>query len=509
MPRCSTSPRRGRWRAATGSGSRTASPASRTMSPSSSSNLSSAASATARSSRPTCSARAFARPLLDQRLRVGRGMSQGLRMVALLRAPRRAVPWRLAVAAAICFASVAAAGSAGAKTKAVVLAQTPLVGGVTDTSATLVVRTSKPATVVVHYGIGLLDSATVPVATRSAHDEGAHVELGGLLPETRYSYAVEINHKQTPGVFGFSTFASPTHERSFTFVAFSDQDTPRPAPAYAAGAAENPAFAVQLGDLTHLLLAPKGTKLKVQDWWRLNVGATASSPAGKSFSSAIAGSFPYVHIWDDHDYGTADGDRTFKYRLQAMQGFQDDFPTYPLSSLGQGFWQSFRYAQAEVFVLDLRSARDSDKDPDSAKKSMLGAAQKAWLLNGLRTSTATWKFVVSSSVWNPHSKQDDSWALYKHEQDEIVDFIRTNSITGVIFMSGDIHSGGAIDNGTNSYFPEISVPNTNAQSTTCTGDEGCGTWSEGYDVGAEFDGYAAFHVTPDSVTIEAMRTNGE
>jgi alkaline phosphatase D len=233
----------------------------------------------------------------------------------------------------------------------------------------------------------------------------------------------------------------------------------------------------------------------------------ASSPAGKSFSSAIAGSFPYVHIWDDHDYGTADGDKTFKYRSAAMHAFKDDFPTYRLGSPGQGFWQSFRYAQAEVFVLDLRSARDPDKKPDDANKSMLGDLQKAWLLNGLRTSTGTWKFIVSSSVWNPHSKQDDSWAEFKHEQDEIVDFIRTNSITGVIFMSGDIHSGGAIDNGTNSYFPEISVPNTNTQSTTCTGDEGCGTWSEGYTVGAQYDGYAAFHVTPDSVTIEAMGTN--
>ena len=192
-----------------------------------------------------------------------------------------------------------------------------------------------------------------------------------------------------------------------------------------------------------------------------------------------------------------------------MQAFKDDFPTYPLSSPGQGFWQRFRYAQAEVFVLDLRSARDPDAKPDSGTKTMLGATQKAWLLDGLRTSTATWKFIVSSSVWNPHSKQSDSWALYQHEQNEIVDFIHSSSITGVIFMSGDIHSGGAIDNGTNSYFPEISVPNTNTQSSTCTGGGGCGTWSEGYTVGAQYDGYAAFYVTPDSVTLEAKGIYGE
>ena len=414
--------------------------------------------------------------------------------------------WGPALAASICFASTAAGPSDAALARAVV-AQTPLLGAATDTSAVLVVRTSKPATVVVHYGTGVLDSATAPVVTKSTHDNAVHIALEGLLPETTYSYAVEINTVLDPSIFGFTTFPAQTDERSFTFVAFADQDTPRPAPAYAAGASENPAFVIQLGDFTHLAVGPKTAKLTVKDWWRLNLSSTASSPAGQSFSSAIAGSFPFVHIWDDHDYG--DGDRTYKYRSVAMQAFKDDFPTYPLSSPSQGLWQRYRYAQAEIFVLDLRSARDPDAKPDSGTKTMLGATQKAWLLDGLRTSTATWKFIVSSSVWNPHSKQSDSWALYKHEQNEIVDFIRSNSITGVIFMSGDIHSGGAIDNGTNSYFPEISVPNTNTQSSTCTGGGGCGTWSEGYTVGAQYDGYAAFYVTPDSVTLEAKGKDGE
>ena len=80
-------------------------------------------------------------------------------------------------------------------------------------------------------------------------------------------------------------------------------------------------------------------------------------------------------------------------------------------------------------MLDLRSACDPDAKPDSATKTMLRATQKAWSLDGLRTSTATWQFIVSSSVWNPHSKQSDSWALYQHEQNEIVEFIRSNYFT--------------------------------------------------------------------------------
>jgi alkaline phosphatase D len=411
------------------------------------------------------------------------------------------------IAAAACLAS-AAPGVAHTGTSTPVLAQTPLVGGVTDTSAVVVVRSTKPATVVVHYGVGLLDSATSPVTTLSGDDDAGHFTLDGLLPETTYSYSVEINGVLDANVFSFRTFPPATEQRSFTFLAYADQDTTpsSPAPAWAAGAAENPAFVVQLGDFTHTSGATKN-KRKINDFWRINRIATTSTPAGLDFSAAIAGSFPLVHIWDDHDYGLNNGDRKFKYRSLAMRAFGDDFPTYPLGS-SQGFWQSFRYAQAEVFVLDLRSQRDPDGKTDDATKTMLGATQKAWLLNGLLTSTATWKFIVSSSVWNPHSKPVDSWAQYQHEQDEIVDFIRTNAITGVIFMSGDIHSSGAIDNGTNSYFPEISVPHTNLDETACTGGGICGTWSEGFTAGHTDGGYAKFIVTPDSVTLEAKGTSG-
>ena len=183
--------------------------------------------------------------------------------IEILRVAKWICLWGPALAASICFASIAAGGSDAAVARAVV-AQTPLLGAVTDTSAVLVVRTSKPATVVVHYGTGVLDSATAPVVTKSTHDNAAHIALEGLLPETTYSYAVEINTVLDPSIFSFTTFPAQTDERSFTFVAFADQDTPRPAPAYAAGASENPAFVIQLGDFTHLAVGPNDSEADSQ-----------------------------------------------------------------------------------------------------------------------------------------------------------------------------------------------------------------------------------------------------
>jgi hypothetical protein len=78
----------------------------------------------------------------------------------------------LVVAAATCVASTAAAVADGAPTKVPGFVQTPLVGGVNDTSAVIVVRTAKAATVVVHdraHGRRLLG---VPRDTRLGDDRG-------------------------------------------------------------------------------------------------------------------------------------------------------------------------------------------------------------------------------------------------------------------------------------------------------------------------------------------------
>ena len=101
-------------------------------------------------------------------------------------------------------------------------------------------------------------------------------------------------------------------------------------------------------------------------------------------------------------------------------------------------------------MLDLRSQRDPNSVSDSPSKSILGAEQKAWMKEGLLRATATWKFIMSTVPFNPTSKRSDSWAAFQTERHEIVEFIETNGISNVIIISGDIHSGGALDNGINS-----------------------------------------------------------
>lgn len=94
-------------------------------------------------------------------------------------------------------------------------------------------------------------------------------------------------------------------------------------------------------------------------------------------------------------------------------------------------------------------------------QSMLGAEQKAWFLERLRTSTAPWKLwgnTVAMIDWRtdyhnlppgvgpkwPTSDyalfEDDDWSAYRTERAEILNFIRKERIAGFVTLAGDRHA---------------------------------------------------------------------
>ena len=136
---------------------------------------------------------------------------------------------------------------------------------------------------------------------------------------------------------------------------------------------------------------------------------------------------------------------------------------------------------------------------------MLGPKQKTWLKDRLLRSTARWKFFVTSVPFNPTSKPRDSWGAYVAERTELVDFIKANGIAGVVIISGDVHLGGAIDNGTNSDFPEMNVPFANPGFADMTAH---GIWSEGFIPGARHPGFGLFEVSQDAVDMHVIGYDG-
>lgn len=396
----------------------------------------------------------------------------------------------------------------------------PLAGGVTDHSADIWVRTNERAEVQIEYST---DSAMqnaqtgAPQTTDADGDFTTIAKIPNLAPRTEYFYNVRVNDvPQFAAPYPrFETFASRGDTTPFRFVFLSDFRTvsriTQQVDTFPHAAAEKPDFVILGGDFDHR--NPDTLDAKREMFRDLYTAANGM----EDFVKQVLPNLALVHFWDDHDYGDNNTDKTYPHKALSLQVLKEYFPLYPIPA--QGDWQSFSYGDADFFVLDARSQRDPPKGPNGPEKSMLdgddlGAeGQLAWLLNGLKNSTATWKFIVSPVIFNPTTKNRDGWGAYPDERAAILDFIRSNHIPGVIILSGDLHAG-AIDDGTNSGLPELVVPTANDGFdkrclTEPTGN--VGIWSVGHygdASGAPCNGYAVVTVEDSRVLLQVKDSQG-
>ena len=404
--------------------------------------------------------------------------------------------------------------------EAQVLTHGPVVGGVTASGASVFIRTNTSASVTLRYGTDpdlqsylVSDSAT----TDAASDFTAIIPLSGLAPETTLYLNVVVDDAPqflSPPYPSFATFPSAGSSRDFKFVVFTDFNTVASlvadVPTFTSAAAEFPAFVFIGGDFDHS--NPQTLADKRQMFKNLYDPAT---PFMSGFVPLILWRFPIAHQWDDHDAGLNNLDKNYSDWNLTQQVFQEYTPTYPLPPVTPGIWQNFSYAQADFFILDCRSQRDSWLDPEGPDKSMLdgnnlgATGQFQWLENSLLTSSARWKIIFTSVITNPSTKQNDAWGAYPTEWNTLKTFINSNHITGVVFVAGDLHLG-AIDNGTQAGFPEMCVPKPNETVHTgwCASDA-TGTWSEGYyDEMCSGYGLVTILQNPDRLILEVKDQDG-
>jgi alkaline phosphatase D len=157
---------------------------------------------------------------------------------------------------------------------------------------------------------------------------------------------------------------------------------------------------------------------------------------------------PVYVIWDDHEVRN-DFSGPFDEQMPAgRQALREYWPIASPEDDPNRMYRSIRYgADLELFILDTRQYRSRNEDKDGPFKTMLGAAQLKWLLEGLRASTATWK-VIATSV--PLSVEkvglgNDGWGYepsgtgFGRERQVIVDAILGQTIKNVVFLAGDVH----------------------------------------------------------------------
>lgn len=403
----------------------------------------------------------------------------------------------------------------------------PVVGAVTESSARVFARTDQAAEVTIRYSetedfAGAITGTTEQ--TTAEHDFTTILPLTGLEAATVYYLDLVVDGvpQLAPPYPRFKTFPVPGTPAPFKVVVLNDfgenGSSKRPVPGkvrtFERASEENPDFVIIGGDFGHHnrdTLQDKRQQRK--DFY------TIPSPAGRytEFIRKILYRYPVAHVWDDHDFGGNNADKNYPFRDLSYQVLNEYFPVYPLSPYGD--WQKFSYADADFLMLDSRSQRDPNDDPNDLFKSMLdgndlgSAGQLEWLKQGLVDSTATWKFIITPVTFNTSLVKPDSWRRFRYERKQLVDFITSNKITGVIMISGDAHMG-ALDDGTHSDFPEMLVPPPNL--SRCATASRPGKWSHGVywsgrPNGPPCNGYGVIsvHENPAKVRLLVKDTEGK
>lgn len=338
---------------------------------------------------------------------------------------------------------------------------------------------------------------SLPVLPES--DFNVQFSLTGLSAGTTYAYRLRSDSGliTTDEAFFTTVKANP---KSLSLAVFGDFAPPeRAMPGLRAAGVKRPDLLAVIGDLDHRGPAKDpstryyylpGQEDIVLENMR-NMRREVLDPAkalGADFHEAVTASTPtrsqapLYYVWDDHDYCVNNADATCPFAPQAHQAYREFFPAGDaVACAANPIWRRLSYGTlADVFLLDSRSERVAG--------SMLGACQRQWLLDNLLASTATWKVLLSPLTFNPATKPFDAWGAFQDERLQILNYVRDLGIHNVIVLSADIHSGGAIDDGTNAGLPEVSVPHANMPytwvNTYCREDDGyilstSGSWTLG------------------------------
>ncbi len=153
----------------------------------------------------------------------------------------------------------------------------------------------------------------------------------------------------------------------------------------------------------------------------------------------LLGSTHHYAIWDDHDYGPNNSDRSFWNKNLALDVFKLFWsnPSYGIDGL-PGVTTTFQWGDADVFLLDNRFFRSPNKRK-TGKRTMLGEGQLQWLIDALCFSQATFKLIViGGQVLNPLAVHE-TYATFNEERELIIEEITKNNIAGVFFITGDRH----------------------------------------------------------------------
>ncbi len=329
----------------------------------------------------------------------------------------------------------------------------PMLGYNSYREQALWVQTEKAAKV--EFAYHPLDSGdpwlkSTAVNTKESKAFVAEVVLDNLTPGTAYEYQVFVNGKVVPKVgnqlfYTQTIWAYRTDPPNFQFALGScnyinEAPTDRSGKPYGGDyqiftsiAASQPKFMLWLGDNVYFRESDWSSKSGMQHRYT----HSRHIPELKT----LLANAPQYAIWDDHDFGPNNSDRSFINKELSKETF-DLFWSNPTNEHPDlhGITTQFDWSDCQFFLLDNRYNR-APNDRLDGDRTMLGTQQLEWFKEALLNSPATFKFVALGGQFLNTAPVFENYSAngYDKERQEIIDFIYKHQIKNVIFLTGDRH----------------------------------------------------------------------
>lgn len=366
-----------------------------------------------------------------------------------------------------------------------VLPQGVAIGNVTSRSALLWLRTDGPMRVQVEWASVAVWEAVSEKAGDLAHvartplfmtgpdaDFTLTIPFKGLMPATVYRYHVLVGPKG-----GEEQLTEARVEGKGEFTTLPDAQTSVPVTF---------AWSGDLGGQSHCRRGAAGYPIFDVVWaqkldfflmlgdtiYSDNVCSSPPNEPGADFTASTLEEYrarhryqrgadslrrflesaPVYVMWDDHEVRNNFSGPSETLMPVGRQAFREYWPIRTDQQDPHRLYRTVRFGtDLELFILDARQYRSRNADADGPDKTMLGATQLRWLLDGIRTSTATWKLIATPVPLSiPKGGGEaapgyDGWAGgpdgtgFERERQVIVDAIIGRKVKNVVFIAGDVH----------------------------------------------------------------------
>ncbi len=332
------------------------------------------------------------------------------------------------------------------------LAAGPMIGATDFKEVKIWLQTQKASQVFIKYreNGSSVEYITDTLQTKSKDAFTAQFVADEVQSGKIYTYTVNVDGKDL-NIPQKTTFKTQTHWQyrtnppEFSFLAGScvyvnDSITDRPGKPYGGDyqifssmAKHDADFMLWLGDNTYYREVDWNTRTGML----YRNSHTRKLPELQPLLSKMA----HYAIWDDHDFGPNNSDRSFWNKELSRDVFALFWanPSYGIHGQG-GITTQFTWNDVDFFLLDNRYFR-SVNERKSGERTVLGRQQLEWMKDALRSSTAPIKFVAMGGQLLSDAQRFEMYSNYGFEAErwEIINFIQEEGIKGVVFINGDRH----------------------------------------------------------------------